>query len=255
LSGPDEALRLWWRLTAREENASGRDPFLIKGSVAAVACGSCGSDRHHEVPAKKGRGVVDRCRHCGSIWQFRIEYVVRGTVQVSRRPQELERRLVALGDLEHCIDQLPDVDGLLYGLYLVTDRSYEYVAELASVLSLENPHQWPQPMGGFTLKRVRGAVGRARRLLREALAARGLIARRVPVLMLDGGREALDALEPLPFAVVVPADPHRWVGLLEDFAGTRCVPRGPPLVAYLARGTTRELGVVYREMPWHGVTA
>lgn len=259
LSGPDVAVRLWWRLCARKESASGSDPFLIKGSVLAVRCDGCGHTDHHEVPAKKGRGVVDRCKRCGLPWASRIEYVVRGTVQVSWRPLEFEQGLIALADLEHAIDQVPELDSLLYGLYLVTDRSYEYVAELASELALAEPLRWPQPRGGFTLARVRGAVRRARRLLSEALIRRGLMARRVSVLMLAGDREQLDVLEPMPAQVIVPADPAAWFGVLQDVERQPAdayldSARGQNLIG-LARSSTRELGPCYRQVPLREVWA
>lgn len=246
LKGPDDAVRLYWELIAREESAGGRDPFLIKGMVPAAACGSCGHDRHHEVPAKRGHGWIDRCRRCGFLWQSSIEYIMRGAIRISSRPHELERRLVELGDLERAIDQLPPADEFLYGLYLLTDRSYAYVAKLATSVARIRPDRWRSPPGGFSEKRVRGAVGRARKTLRESLAARGLMARTVPVLMLSGGRESIDALEPLPVNVTVPADPQSWVGLLQDYVLERQPIDGRTLL-YL--GASRELGTVYREIP------
>lgn len=249
--GPDDAVRRWWHLTAREESASGRDPFLIKGSVAADECTACGHERHHEVSAKRGHGWIDRCMRCGAAWSSCIEYVLRGTIQVSCRPHELEDRLIDLADLEHAIDQLPDPEALLYGLYLITDRSYEYVAERATELALEYPHRWTKPVSGFTLKRVRGAVGRSRRLLSEALIARGLMARHIPVLMRDGSREFVDGLEPLPADVVMLADPATWSGLLQDLEISSEALRSRAsrsTVTRLSRATTAELGTVYREV-------
>jgi len=192
LQGPDDAVRLWWRLTAREETASGRDPFLIKGSVPADRCVACGNGQHHEVPAKRGHGWVDRCQRCGAVWDSSMEYVPRGAVQATRRPHGLERRLVNLGDIEFCIDRIPRRDALPYGLYLVTDRSYEFVAH-----------------------RANAAVARCRAALRSALEARSLLSRQIPVLLRAGGREVLEAVEPLPVEVLVPADPLRWSGLLQ----------------------------------------
>lgn len=254
LNGPDDAVRLWWRLVAREESAGGRDPFLIKGSVPADRCDGCGHDRHQEVPAKRGRGWVDRCMRCGGVWESGIEYVVRGTIQVTRRPHGIERRLVDLGDLEHCVDQIPQRDARLYGLYLFTDRSYEFVAELANEYALEEPARWQSPAGGFTLGLVRGAVKRSRRVLRRALERRALLACQVPVLMRSGEREVVEALEPLPIEAVVPGDPARWSGLLQDIelgAAARLESRLVPHLSLtrLSRGSTAELGTVYREVP------
>lgn len=252
LNGPDDAVRLYWELIAREESAGGRDPFLIKGMVPADACGSCGHDQHHEVPAKRGHGWVDRCRRCGFLWQSSIEYIMRGAIRISSRPHELERRLVELGDLERAIDQLPPADEFLYGLYLLTDRSYAYVAKLATSVARVRPDRWRSPPGGFTENRVRGAVGRARQTLRRSLAARGLMARTVPVLMQDGGQESVEAVEPLPLNVVIPADPASWAGVLQDLeiSPESLVSRlrQSPLTR-LSRGKTTALGTVYREVP------
>ena len=96
LKGPDDAVRLWWQLTARKQSPNGCDPFLIKGSVAAPTCYVCGGHEHREVHSKELRGWVDRCKRCGSAWASRIEYVVRGTVQDTRRPLAAELGLVAL---------------------------------------------------------------------------------------------------------------------------------------------------------------
>lgn len=258
LNGPDDAVRLWWRLTAREETAGGQDPFLIKGRVAAARCAACDHDRHHEVPAKRGHGWVDRCLRCGAVWDSGIEYVVRGTVQASRRPNGLERRLVGLGDLEHCIDRVPRRDALLYGLYLVTDRSYDFVAAKANELAAAEPDKWTTPARGFTEEGVRWAVKRARRVLRSALEARSLLSRQIPVFMRDGSREVLEAVEPLPIDAVVPADPVTWDGLLHEIQiepgvlsafGTRM------LTTRLARGSDFDHGTVYREVSlWTSVS-
>jgi hypothetical protein len=252
LNGPDDAVRLWWRLTAREESASGRDPFLIKGRVAARRCVACRHERYHKVPKKGGVGWVDRCMRCGTIWNFGIEYVVRGTVQISRRPHGLERRLVRLGDLEHCIDEVPRADAVLYAMYLMTDRSYEFVAALANRLARAQPGELTLPRSGFTVARVRGAVKRGRRALRVALEARSLLARQIPVLMLTGAKEQLEVLEPLPMEVVLPADPVEWSGLLHEFALKPSALNGFSALrslTRLSRGSTAELGTIYREVP------
>ncbi len=252
INGPDDAVRLWWRLTAGEESASGRDPFLIKGRVAARRCEACRSERYHKVPKKGGAGWVDRCMRCGTIWKFGIEYVVRGTVQISRRPHGLERRLVSLADLEHCIDQVPRADAVLYAMYLMTDRSYEFVADLANRLARAQPGEWAQPRGGFTVDRVRGAVKRGRRALRVELEARSLLARQIPVLMLTGAKEQIEVLEPLPGEVILPADPAAWSGLLNEFAlggSTLTSHEVARSLTRLSRGSTPELGTIYREVP------
>lgn len=253
IQGPDDAVRLWWRLTAREETAGGRDPFLIKGSVPAKRCTACGDDRHHEVPAKRGHGWVERCQRCGALWQSEIELVPRGAVQATRHPHGLERRLVNLADLEICIEAIPKADSLPYGLYLFTDRSWEYVAALANQKVAEHPGRWPARAGGFTLDRVRGSVKRARSALRRALEHRALLARQVPVLLLTGDRALIEALMPLPVEVVVPADPSRWSGLLHDFEHD-AVARAPITAApyswiKLSRGSAPDIGTVYRQVP------
>lgn len=252
LNGPDDAVRLWWQLTTREETAVGRDPFLMKGNKAADACAGCGHQRHHVVLAKRGHGRIDRCMRCGAIWPWDIKYVMRGEVRISRCPQEFERRLVALADLELAICQLPDLEKFVYGLYVRTDRSYEYVVEKATELALEHPDRWTKPVGGFTVNKVRHRVKRARFILSEALAARGLMARSVPVLMKDGSREVIEVVEPLPVDVVVPADPASWSGLLQDLEIPPEAMRGRAsrsTITRLSRGTTSQLGIVYREVP------
>ena len=250
--GPDDALRLWRSLVEREETPAGRDPFLIKGRKAAKACANCRRKRHHVVPAKRGQGWIDRCMRCGAAWRWDTKYVMRGEVRVSRRPHELERRLVNLHDLEHAIDQLPDLERFIYGVYVLKDLTYEHVVEKATELALEHPDQCTMPVGGITLSKVIYRVQRARCLLVESLAARGLMARSVPVLMKDGRREAVDVVEPLPVDVVVPADPARWSGLLQDLeilpeAVYGRVSRSA--ATRLSRGTTAQLGIVYREVP------
>jgi len=253
LQGPDDAVRLWWRLAARKETASGSDPFLIKGNVPAATCSECGHGEHHEVPAKKGQGFVDRCKRCGWVWSSRIEYVLRGMVQTTRRPHAGEVGLAELADLEHAIAQVPERDRLLYGLYLFTDRSEEYVAERAAELSLEHPTRWPMPSKGFSREGVRWAVKRARKTLSEALIKRSLMARRVPVLMAQGTQEVIDVLEPMPATAIVPADPAAWFGLLQDVErdpvdALVASARGANLIR-LSRSSTRELGKVYRQVP------
>ncbi len=252
LNGPDDAMRRCGRLVEREESPAGRDPFLIMGRKAAKACSRCVHKRHHVVSAKRGHGVIDRCMRCGAAWPWDTKYVMRGEVRISRRPQEFERRLVALADLELAICQIPRSDRMLYGTYLRTDRSYEFAAEKATELALMSPEQWPKPVGSFTRKRMIGAVARGRRFLREALQARGLMSRSVPVLMRDGRRELVDGLEPLPLDVVVSADPATWVGLLQDIAIRPEDLRGRALrlaVIRLSRSTTAKLGTVYHEVP------
>jgi len=257
LQGPDDAVRLWWRLAARKQTAGGSDPFLIKGNVAATSCSECGHTEHHEVPAKKGQGFVDRCKRCGWVWQCRVEYVVRGMVQTTRRPHAGESGLVELADLELAIDQVDTRDRVLYGLWLLTDRSFEYVAEAAAELALEHPGLWPVPASGFTVAGVKWAIKRARKTLSEALIKRGLMARRVPVLMAQGAEESIDVLEPLPATAIVPADPAAWFGLLQDVERTPgdaiiASARGADLIR-LARSTTREHGKVYRQVPMRQV--
>ena len=161
---------------------------------------------------------------------------------------------MGLGDLEHCIDQVPRGDALLYGLYLMTDRSYEFVAAKANELAAARPDKWPTHHRGFTLKRVRDAVKQARRVLRAALVARSLLSMQIPVLMRDGSQELLEALEPLPSEAVVPADPMTWDGLLHEIQlvpGALSDFDARMLTTYLARGSTAEHAVVYREVsPW-----
>ena len=251
LHGPDDGVWLWWRLTAREETAGGRDPFLIKGNVPESTCAACGHDRYHEVPARRG-GIVTRCQRCGALWKSAMEYVPRGAVQATRRPHGLERRLVNLADLEHCIGQVPHADAMVYGLYLVTDRSYEFVAGLANEWARVLPEDWPAPPGGFTYDRVRRAVRRGRRVLRAALEARSLLARQVPVLMRAGDQEVIDALEPLPMNALVPANPLAWSGLLHEIEIDPAPPADSVVtvpLTRLSRGSARELGTVYREVP------
>ena len=262
LNGPDDAVRLWWRLTAREETAGGRDPFLMKGNVLADECAACGHDRHHEVPVKRGRGWVDRCLRCGAVWPSGLEYVVRGTIRLTPRPHGIEHRLVDLGDLEVAIDQIPKRDARLYGLYLATDRSYEFLTLPANEIAEEMRWEWPPPAkelleqwlawpGGLTIGLVRGAVKRSRRVLRGALERRALIARQLPVLMRTGDRENLEALEPLPAEVVVPADPLRWDGLLHEFSvdALERLAIAPGALTRLSRGSSPSLGTIYREVP------
>lgn len=252
LNGPDDAVRTWWTLCAREETASGRDPFLMKGSVPAEACGNCGHGDHHEVPAKRGHGWVDRCRFCGTVWKFAIEYVVRGTVQVTRHPHGIEHRLVTLADLEVCVYKIPRADALVYGRYLTTDRSYAFVAEEANEIARASGGAWVAPIGGYTEHKVRTAVRRARRILRKALEERSLISKRITVLMLNGSEELLDALGRLPATVLVPADPARWAGLLQEFEARPERLRDSANWAglrQLSLGSTRKLGEVYREVP------
>ena len=251
LEGPDAAVRLWWEMTSREETAGSRDPFLIKGSVAAKRCEHCGHNRHQEVPAARGRGWVDRCLRCGKPWKSRLEYVVRGTVQATRRPRGLERRLVNLGDLEWCIDQIRGADARVYGLHLITNRSFEAVARMANELAAADPDAWVGVDRNFTLDAVRWAVKRARRTLRAALEARGLIAIQLPVLMRSGAREQIEALEPLPAEAIVPADPVAWSGLLHELQVApevlAEVPRGSGWTL-LSRGSTSNGSTIYREV-------
>ena len=254
LKGPDDAVRLWWRLTAREETANGQDPFLMKGNKAAGDCSNpaCSCDRHHEVPAKRGRGVVDRCRRCGALWQFEMKYVMRRAVRMTPRPHSLERRLVNLGDLGICIDQIPQRDSLPYGLCLLTDRNYGFVAEEANQVAAAEPSTWTVPPGGFTYKRVRTAVGRARRVLRVALEARGLVSKQVPVLLRGGEVIPIDAVEPLPVDVIVPADPLAWSGLLHELEirpGALQSRQALGGCTRLSRSFAPDLGTVYREVP------
>jgi hypothetical protein len=190
----------------------------MKGYVYAPACYSCGGTRRHEVE-KKGGGVVWRCVRCSTAWPFRIEFVLRGTIETSRRENPSEAGQVDRADLALIMAQIPRGDALLYGLYLVTDRSYEYVSELASELSIAEPERWPDPRGGYTPKKVRGAVGRARRLVSELLIERGMMARAVAVHLHDGVLRELEVVEPFPPLASVPADPDRWDGLLSEVVG------------------------------------
>lgn len=252
INGPDDAMRLAWRLREKQESPTGCNPFLMKGRVAAENCTNCGHNRRHEVRAKRGNISIDRCMRCGAVWSFHVECALPSSGQISSRPYAFDRRLVELADLQCAIGEVPEDDRRLYKLYLMTDRSYEDVAVFATELALEDPQRWTMPPRGFTLNRVRGAVGRARDLLRAALTARGLMAHSLPVLMLDGGRETIDAIEPLPIEVLVPADPVTWFELLQDFAippeAMRDCAAGSGF-ARLSRGTTRKLGTVYRQVP------
>ena len=176
--------------------------------------------------------------------------LVRGTVQATRQPHGLEQRLVNLAELERCIDQIPRTDALVYGLYMVTDRSYAFVAVEANQYVFDLPEVWSAPGGRFTEKMVRTAVKRARRVLRAALVENSLLARSVPVLLRSGEQAEVEALEPLPRDAVVAADPARWNGLLQEIAARNGQPYlATAAVTRLSLGSTKQHGTVYREVP------
>ena len=252
VNGPDEAVRRFCRLREKQQSPTQCNPFLIEGLVAADKCNICGHNRRHEVPAKRGGGWRDRCRRCGAVWPFHDECFLPNWGHVSGRPEGFDARLVDLADLRLAIEEVQEDDWRLYELYVSTDLGYEAVAELATELALDDPQGWVMPIGGFTLNRVRGAVKRARRILEKSLAARGLMPHRLPVFMLDGNREIVDVLEPIPADVVVPGDPVTWSGLLQDFAISLEALRGGFLVSAvtrLSRGSSAEFGTIYREIP------
>jgi hypothetical protein len=252
LRGPDEAVRLWWQLTARTSTAGGVDPFLIKAAVPVSACVSCGHGEHHEVPSKRG-GWIDRCKRCGATWWLRMEYIVRGTVDASWRPLQHEHALVDLADLELAIESLDDVDQKLYGAYLTTNHSQEQVAKLANTWGEQQFDRWERPPGGFTRGLVRAAIKRARRELTEALVARAMMARRVPVWLRGRDREELvEALEPLPFRPLVPSNPAAWAVPLHELDSAMCRNRmrgvAPENMIRLELDRASATGSIYRQV-------
>lgn len=271
-SSADAALCAWWKRKARDEAASALDPFAIKGRIPAKSCPSCGSRRHAETESREASedeqragwrrvGWLDRCKRCGAPWDLLSRFIIKGRIQTSRIAGATEARAVESVDLDRVIDRLPRPDVLIYALSLVTDdsseggrealeravgfrptpsvRSYEFLAEVASRLALElrfeAPEIWSAPPGGFTPGFVRLAIRRCRRLLEAELQEIGAMRRVVPVLLRGGGRRQLNAFEPLPALVNVPAFEAAWLGSqdLEDLERIALERRTPTLVLEL----------------------
>ena len=82
------------------------DPVAVHGRVYAIECKAC----HHQIRHSKCKGLTIRtevCGRCGRPWDFEDQFILRGNLQITRRP----------GSTEHWLSPWVDIGPELQRLY------------------------------------------------------------------------------------------------------------------------------------------